>query len=246
MEQYLYPTMLNMLPSNLLTTMAVAYLKLDAFPYYLRIFHMELPPSFGSVVGFLILVYRVTVLSTLIYEIGRFCVEFSIITIWTYQLYEFYLAFLHKLTYLKSPHVYLTLFRRLEVCHNAISPYINSLYIVTFANCQISIVLFMWLTLRTFHIAPIALYFCFPIAAMIICGMAMIMINVLGTTISNRSIELLEEWKAKKHSKLVRKEMTAKRSLAFSYGPQMKIEAATTLTFLDTALDNLGNAVLLY
>lgn len=198
-----------------------------------------------------VILFRFVVVSLLAYEVARFCVEFNILTIFIFFSYKFIFSFLLKVSISSASlrsQTCLSIFNMLEVCHSAISPYIDSMYFTTFFTHQVTIVIFSWMTIKTFHVAPIMLYLSFPVSSTLISAMVVVMIDVLGATVYKQSSLILRSWKINPgnyKSALLRRELASKKCLAFSFGPRMKIKRKTALTFLNTVLDNLGTAVLL-
>lgn len=209
------------------------YFRFDPMPHFIKPF--EISPSTPYMLAF-----RFVILIGVVYEAQRYSVEYNILTISLFQCYDVTLTLLGKIS---SENNLFQYYRMLQICHSAISPYTDAMYFATFFNCQINIVMNLWLTIRT--LGPLMLYLWFPMIALSYCGMVVIMTRIMGGSVHNWSKRLLFKWRCKANSMPVTKELRAKTGLSFSCGPQMKIKRSTALTFLNTVLNNWGTAVLL-
>lgn len=237
-DQYLRPSIPYAILFFPTFFVGIIYFEFDPLPHFFRAVGVN--PATA-----LVFILRIIVEFFSCYEPIRFTIEYNILTVFLFQHYEYVLTFLSKLV---SPKQFLYFYDTLTVCHSAISPYTNSMYFVTFVNCMVNSVILLWLTVRAFHIAPIVLYIWFPVMAIVYSGMVVVMTNILGATVYNKSNELLSSWKKGYRyvptSRIVRKELQSKSCLAFCCGPQIKIRKSTALTYLHIVLNNWGTAVL--
>lgn len=218
-------------------------------------YNPESPPETtvsSTIFNVFIFLYRFINTSILAFESARFAIEILLLIIFIFQMYEYNLAFLAKLS---SPFTYFKFSAKLQLCHLAMKDLVNSIYGSYLFMGQVGVVIFLWLTLKAINFSPIVFYVWFPCFAILMGVMIFVMIEILAATVFIRSNSLVQFWKYPisrdsgrqliSSSGYIKRRGRAQMPMQFSCGPFFVIGRATALLYTHIIFQNLATAVLL-